>query len=64
MVYVRPILSGEDIMEWVIRLVLIAGWIAGIVIAKGYVSTLAAVLVVPYAWYLVIEKIMITNGWL
>lgn len=51
-------------MEWIIRLVLIAGWIAGIVIAKGFVSTLAAVLVAPYAWYLVVEKIMLMNGWL
>ena len=51
-------------MEWIIKLVLIAGWIAGIVIAKGFWSTLAAVLVVPYAWYLVIEKIMLVSGWL
>lgn len=51
-------------MEWVIRLVLIAGWIAGIVIAKGYVSTLAAVLVAPYAWYLAVEKIILVSGWL
>ena len=51
-------------MEWIIKLVLIAGWIVGIVIAKGFVSTLAAVLVVPYAWYLVVDKIMLVSGWL
>jgi len=63
-VYVRPILSGEDIMEWIIRLVLIAGWIAGIVIANGFWSTLFSVFIAPYAWYLVVEKIMLVSRWL
>ena len=51
-------------MEWIVRLGLIVGWIVGIVLAKGFWLTLAAMVVSPYAWYLVVEKIMILNGWL
>lgn len=39
-------------------------WLAGIVLAHGFVSTVAAVCVPPYAWYLVVERMMIINGWL
>lgn len=39
-------------------------WIAGIVIAKGFWSTVFALCIPLWAWYLVIEKIMINMGWL
>lgn len=45
-------------------LIIFIGYIAGIVIAKGFTSTLFSILFFPYAWYLVIEKVMIFNGWL
>lgn len=61
---VGRIKKERSAMEWIIKLGLIVGWISGIVIAKGFWSTLFSVLVVPYAWYLVIEKIMIISGWL
>jgi len=38
-------------------------YIAGIVIAKGFWSTFFAVTTVLWAYYLVIEKIMIYAGW-
>ena len=40
-----------------------ASWLAGIVLAKGFWSTVAAVCVPPYAWYLVVERTMIMSGW-
>ena len=39
-------------------------WLAGIVLAKGFWSTVAAVCVPPYAWYLVVERGMAVMGWL
>ena len=51
-------------MRLMTKLMLLVGWISGIVIAKGFGSTVAAVLLTPYAWYLVVEKIMIMNGWI
>jgi hypothetical protein len=39
-------------------------WLAGIVLAKGFWSTTAAVCIPPYAWYLVVERIMIVSGFL
>ena len=37
-------------------------WIAGVVIAKGFVSTTIAIFLPFYSWYLVIEKTMLMNG--
>jgi len=39
-------------------------WIAGIVIAKGFWSTVFAVCIPLWAWYLVIERVMFNMGWL
>lgn len=38
-------------------------WLAGIVMAKGFLSTVAAIWIPPYAWYLVVERIMAAAGW-
>ena len=40
---------------------LIAGfaWICGVVIAKGFWSTILAFAVPPWAWYLLAEKLII-----
>lgn len=37
-------------------------WIAGVVLAKGFLA-LIAIFIPFYAWYLVVEKVMIANGW-
>ena len=37
-------------------------WVAGIVIAKGFISITFAIFIPPYAWYLIIEKLMIIYG--
>lgn len=46
------------------RLVLIAAWVAGVVIAKGFWSTLFAFFIPFWAWYLVVERGMVALGWL
>jgi hypothetical protein len=43
-------------------LISIAIWIAGIVVAKGFWSTLFAICIPFWAYYLVIEKVLITYG--
>ncbi len=48
----------------IVKLVLIILWITGIVLAKGFWSTLLAVVVAPWAWYISIEYVMLLNGWL
>lgn len=40
-------------------LVIVVPWLAGIVIAKGKVAVAAAIFIAPYAWYLVVEKLML-----
>ena len=51
-------------MKHLVQLVMVVAWIAGIILAKGFWSTLAAVIILPYSWYLVIEKVMILAGWI
>ena len=38
-------------------------WLAGIVLAKGFLSTIAAIWIPPYAWYLVVERALMAAGW-
>jgi hypothetical protein len=37
-------------------------WIAGVVLAKGFWLTITAIFCPFYAWYLVIERILIMTG--
>ena len=39
-------------------------WLGGIVLAKGFWDSLAAICVPPYAWYLVVEQALVKlNFW-
>jgi hypothetical protein len=38
-------------------------WVAGVVLAKGFWSTFAAVFLPPWAWYLVVERVGQSLGW-
>lgn len=49
------------ITESIVMFVVIFTWLTGIVIAKGVWSTIFAITIPPYAWYLLVEKI--TLGW-
>ena len=49
----------KDIINTIVGLIFIISYIAGIVIAKGFWSTTFAIILFPYSWYLVIEKIML-----
>jgi len=46
----------------VVYVLFVTAWIAGIVIAKGVWSTLCAIFIPFWAWYLFIEKIMQATG--
>lgn len=42
----------------------IVSWLAGVALSKGFWSCSIAIVIPPYAWYLVVEKVMLINGWL
>ncbi len=48
--------------DYLAAFILIATWIAGVVIAKGIWSTLFAIMIPFWAWYLLIEKLMQAGG--
>lgn len=45
-------------MKYFTALLIIIGWIAGIVLAKGFWSTLFAICIPLWAWYLIVEKLI------
>jgi hypothetical protein len=47
------------ITEGIVAFIVLFTWLAGIAIAKGVWSTIFAVLIPPYAWYLLVEKIIL-----
>lgn len=51
-------------MRVVGKLVLLFGWLCGIVLANGFWSTLFAFILPLWAWYLVAEKALKVAGWL
>lgn len=40
------------------RVICLAAWVSGMVLAKGFWSTFFAVIVPPWSWYLVAERLM------
>lgn len=49
-------------MKYVIQLIGVVTWIAGVVIANGFWSTFFAIFCPLWGWYLVIERLLIMNG--
>ena len=54
----------KHLVELLVAVLLGVPWLAGIVLAKGFWSTAAAVCVPPYAWYLVVERVIVMAGWI
>lgn len=54
----------KNIIELVAAVVAIIPWLVGVVISKGMWSTLFAICIPLYAWYLAVEKIMQLKGWI
>lgn len=46
-------------MKSILSLISFVVWIAGVVLANGFWSTLIAVVIPFWAWYLVIERLII-----
>ena len=46
----------------IVTLAILAAWIAGVVLAKGFWLTVLAITIPFYAWYLIIEKGMLMTG--
>ena len=49
-------------MLYLIRFILILLWLAGLVLSKGFWSTLFALLIPLWAWYLVVEYSLLYLG--
>lgn len=54
----------KDIVEGLLALVIAIAWIAGMVLAKGFLWKMFAFLFPPYAWYKFIEAILRIQGWI
>ncbi len=48
--------------KYLIILIFSAIWMAGIVLAKGFWSTLFAIFFFPWGFYLVIERLLVMTG--
>lgn len=53
----------KHLAELIAMLALLVGWLVGLVLAKGFWSTLCAAFVPPWAWYLVAERWLQVAGW-
>jgi hypothetical protein len=53
----------NGIASIILLVLIIVPWLIGLVVAKGFWSTLFAFFP-PYAWYLVTEHLMQMNGWI
>lgn len=53
----------EPFFRLLFNLVIVVPWVVGVVLAQGWLKLVAFVFV-PYAWYLMIEKLMQMNGWI
>lgn len=43
-------------------LIFMVTWVAGAVLANGFVSTLCCIFFFPWSWYLVVERLMQMYG--
>jgi hypothetical protein len=46
-------------MTAIVKFVLIAAWVSGLVLANGFWSTLLALFIPMWAWYLVAERLIV-----
>jgi hypothetical protein len=49
-------------MKKITEFILFMFYLCGLVIAKGFWSTLFAIFIFPYSWYLVLEALLIRMG--
>lgn len=54
----------KHVVDLIASLTAAAAWIAGLVLAKGFWSTLLALVLPLWAWYLVAERLMQGAGWI
>ena len=50
-----------NLMKALMSLLMSVSWLAGIVVAQGWLK-LFAILLPPYAWYLIVERLMKVYG--
>ena len=45
--------------EGILVIIIVIPWLCGIAIAKGFWSILFSIIMPPYAWYLLVERIIV-----
>lgn len=66
----KPRWTASQLFMWTFRsllknlsgLLILITWLGGVVLAKGFWSTAFSIFIPPWAWYLVVEKIMMHFG--
>lgn len=53
----------RDTVNYILGVVMLFFWLVGVVLANGFWSTVSSIFFFPYAWYLVMEK-MVSMGML
>lgn len=51
------------LVEGALGVLAVIAWLAGAVLAHGFWSTAFALFVPPWAWYLLVERVMQAQGW-
>lgn len=49
-------------MQYIAAIVSSVAWVAGVVLANGFWSTIAAIFIPFWSWYLVVERAMQMTG--
>lgn len=52
----------REVVAFIVAATMVLSWLAGAVLALGPWSTVAAAIFPPYAWYLVVERVMRMAG--
>lgn len=50
-------------MKYLYAAFVVTDWLAGVVLAKGFWSTCVAIVFMPWAWYLLVERALQAAGW-
>ena len=52
----------NNLLNSILVFLFIVVWLAGIVLAKGAIMTILTICFPPFGWYLIVEKLIISNN--
>lgn len=54
----------KHLIDSIGALIFIGAWVAGMVLAQGFFSTVAAIFLPPWGWCLLAERALAVAGWI